>query len=51
MKFAAIQAITSAVGEPTPQMILPAAFDRSVAVSVANAVAAAARADGVCHGC
>ncbi len=49
MKFAAIQAITSCVGEPTAEMILPSPFDRSVAVRVANAVAAAARADRVCH--
>ncbi len=49
MKFAAIQAITSCVAEPTAGLILPSPFDRSVAVRVANAVAAAARADGVCH--
>lgn len=48
MKFAAIQAITSCVPEPTAGVILPSPFDRSVAVRVANAVAAAARADGVC---
>ena len=47
MKFAAIQAIADQVIEPTPNAILPPAFDRSVAVAVAHAVAEAARKDGV----
>lgn len=47
MKFAAIQAIADHVVEPTPNAILPPAFDRSVAVEVARAVAEAARHDGV----
>lgn len=42
MKFAAIDAIAAAVPEPTPGAILPPAFDRSVAVRVAQAVAEAA---------
>ncbi len=50
MKFAAIDAIVAHLKEPTAGMVLPPAFDRSVAVSVANAVAEAARRDGVCHG-
>lgn len=49
MKFAAIQAITSCVEEPTPKRILPSPFNRSVPVTVAEAVAAAARRDGVCY--
>ena len=49
MKFAAVEAIAACVADPTPKRILPAAFDRSVAVSVARAVADAARQDGVCH--
>ena len=48
MKFAAVDAIVTGVDEPTRGRILPAAFDRSVAVAVAHAVAEAARADGVC---
>ncbi len=48
MKFAAIQAITSCVEEPTPKRILPSPFDRSVAVRVAEEVAAAAVRNGVC---
>ena len=48
MKFAAIQAIAGHVPEPTRRQVLPLAFDRSVAVEVARAVAAAARAEGVC---
>jgi malate dehydrogenase (oxaloacetate-decarboxylating) len=49
MKFAAIQAITGCVAEPTPNRILPSPFDRSVAVAVADAVADAARRAGVCY--
>lgn len=48
MKFAAIEAIAEAAGEPSPKRILPAAFDRSVAVAVADRVAAAARDSGAC---
>ncbi len=52
MKFAAVDAIVAAVEEPTPGRILPAAFDRSVAVAVAQRVAEAARAASVCvEGC
>jgi malate dehydrogenase (oxaloacetate-decarboxylating) len=47
MKFAAVEALTDHVREPTPGRILPEAFDRSVAVAVAKRVAAAARASGV----
>lgn len=48
MKFAAIEAIAEAAGDPAPKRILPAPFDRSVAVRVAERVAAAARESGVC---
>ena len=48
MKFAAVDAIVQAVDEPTPRRILPAVFDRSVAVQVAERVAEAARAASVC---
>lgn len=48
MKFAAVEAIAAAAGEPSPKRILPAAFDRSVAVSVADRVAEAARQSGAC---
>jgi len=47
MKYAAVEAIAAAAGEPSPQRILPAAFDRSVAVAVAERVAEAARQSGV----
>lgn len=49
MKFAAVDAIANAVGDPTANRILPPPFDRSVAVEVARAVAEAARRAGVCH--
>ena len=49
MKFAAIDAIARCVPEPTPGAILPPAFDRSVAVNVARAVAEAAHRAGVCY--
>jgi len=49
MKWAAIDALAEAVPDPSRGMILPPAFDRSVAVKVADAVAAAARDCGVCH--
>lgn len=48
MKFAAIEAIAAAVGEPSPKRILPPVFDRSVAVAVAERVAEAARDSDVC---
>ena len=48
MKLAAIDAIADAVEEPSPGRILPAPFDRSVAVQVARTVAQAARDSGVC---
>lgn len=47
MKFAAIEAIANCVVEPGAKRILPPAFDRSVAFTVADAVARAAHADGV----
>jgi len=43
MKFAAVDAISQHVKEPTYGTVLPAAFDRSLAVAVADRVAAAAR--------
>lgn len=49
MKFAAIQAICDGVEEPTANRILPSPFNRSLAVSVANAVAEAARRAKVCY--
>ncbi|MEM7306834.1 MAG: NADP-dependent malic enzyme [Planctomycetota bacterium] len=49
MKFAAVDAIVESVGEPTPGRILPAAFDRSVAVAVAHAVKEAAESGDVCY--
>ncbi len=49
MQYAAIEAIVDLVDEPTPHHILPPAFDRSVPVAVAHAVADAARAGGVCY--
>ena len=48
MKFAAIEAIAASAGEPSPKRVLPTAFDRSVAVAVADRVAAAAQQSGVC---
>ncbi|MCK5944745.1 MAG: NADP-dependent malic enzyme [Planctomycetes bacterium] len=48
MKWAAVEAIAAAAGEPAPKRILPAPFDRSVAVVVADRVAEAARRAGVC---
>ncbi len=51
MKMAAIRAIAEAVEEPTRGRILPSPFNRSVPPLVAQAVADAARADGVCHVC
>ena len=48
MKFAAIEAIAEAAGEPSPKRILPTVFDRSVAVTVAERVADAARESGAC---
>ncbi len=50
MKFAAVEAIAESVAEPTARAILPPAFDRRVAVAVAERVATAARDSGVCHG-
>ena len=48
MKWAAVEAIAAAAGDPAPKRILPAAFDRSVATAVAARVAAAARNSGAC---
>ena len=48
MKLAAAEAIASVVAEDLqPEHVIPSAFDPRVAVSVAAAVARAARADGV----
>lgn len=49
MKFAAVDAIAGCVPEPTPGAILPRAFDRSVAVAVADAVQTAALESDICH--
>ncbi|HGY89827.1 MAG TPA: NADP-dependent malic enzyme [Planctomycetes bacterium] len=48
MKFAAIFAIMESVPHPSPKMILPSPFDRSVAPRVAAKVAEAAKASGAC---
>ncbi len=48
MMHAAVEAIAGAVEEPTPNRILPAPFNRNVAVRVADAVREAAVRDGVC---
>ncbi|RMD84051.1 MAG: NADP-dependent malic enzyme [Candidatus Dadabacteria bacterium] len=48
MKFAAVEAIAGCVEEPTRHHILPPPFDLSVAVRVAEAVAAAARTSSAC---
>ena len=40
MKFAAARALAEAVGEPTPERVLPGPFDAGVAEAVAKAVAA-----------
>jgi malate dehydrogenase (oxaloacetate-decarboxylating) len=48
MKWAAVEAIAAAAGDPAPKRILPAAFDRSVATAVAARVADAARDSGAC---
>ncbi len=50
MKLAAAHAIAGVVGEDLhPQYIVPTAFDHRVAPAVAQAVADAARSDGVCR--
>ena len=49
MKWAAVDAIAASVPEPTAGVILPPAFDRSVASRVASAVAAACRESRACH--
>ena len=49
MKLAAVDAIADAVGEASPNRILPSPFNRSVAVTVAERVAEAARRSAVCH--
>lgn len=48
MKFAAVEAIVEATGDPAPKRILPVPFDRSVAVLVADRVAEASRQANVC---
>jgi malate dehydrogenase (oxaloacetate-decarboxylating) len=48
MKLAAADALADVVGaDATEDFIVPSPFDPRVAVAVADAVAAAARADGV----
>ena len=47
MMHAAVDAIAGCVEEPTPNRILPAPFNREVAVRVAEAVSAAAIREGV----
>jgi len=49
MKLAAVAAIVNCVEEPTVGRILPAPFNRSVAVRVAAAVKQAAEDSGVCR--
>jgi len=49
MKWAAVGALAACVDAPTPAAILPPLLERSVAGRVAEAVAEAARQDGVCH--
>ena len=50
MKLAAARAIADVIGEDLhPQFIVPTAFDHRVAPAVAEAVRAAAVADGVCR--
>ncbi len=47
MKLVAAQAIAGLVADPTPGEIVPCVFDERVVPAVAEAVAAAARRDGV----
>jgi malate dehydrogenase (oxaloacetate-decarboxylating) len=48
MKLAAADAIAGLVGDDaSPDYVIPSQFDERVAPAVADAVAAAARADGV----
>jgi malate dehydrogenase (oxaloacetate-decarboxylating) len=51
MKLAAADAIAESVSEEelAPDFIVPSVFDKAVPLRVAQAVAAAARADGVCR--
>jgi malate dehydrogenase (oxaloacetate-decarboxylating) len=51
MKLAAADAIADSVSEEelAPDFIVPSVFDKTVPLRVAQAVAAAARADGVCR--
>jgi malate dehydrogenase (oxaloacetate-decarboxylating) len=50
MKVAAAQALAALVGEPSPDRILPDPLDKANAWRIGEAVAAAARASGVCRG-
>jgi malate dehydrogenase (oxaloacetate-decarboxylating) len=49
MKIAASEALAAYVIEPTPERILPDPLDKQVALRIGRAVAAAARATGVCR--
>jgi malate dehydrogenase (oxaloacetate-decarboxylating) len=49
MKIAAAQTLASIVIEPVPERILPDPLDKSVGLRIGEAVAAAARASGVCR--
>jgi malate dehydrogenase (oxaloacetate-decarboxylating) len=49
MKIAASEALAGYVIEPTPERILPDPLDKQVALRIGRAVAAAARATGVCR--
>jgi malate dehydrogenase (oxaloacetate-decarboxylating) len=49
MKVAAAQTLASIVIEPVPERILPDPLDKTVAIRIGDAVAAAARETGVCR--
>jgi malate dehydrogenase (oxaloacetate-decarboxylating) len=49
MKIAAAQTLAAIVIEPVPERILPDPLDKSVGFRIGEAVAAAARASGVCR--
>ena len=49
MKIAAAQTLAAIVIEPIPERILPDPLDKSVGFRIGEAVAAAARASGVCR--
>ncbi|HYN76085.1 MAG TPA: NADP-dependent malic enzyme [Candidatus Limnocylindria bacterium] len=47
MKLAAVQALAGCVSDPSPTSIVPSVFDARVAPRIAEAVSAAARAEGL----